>query len=1254
MKFKQQDPDSPKPRVVNFEEFVEKEGNRGRYLDIPAISQLQDSLIARGWGEPQRLAILATSAQEMGKNGAASRGIGGNGYLGYSSQRMPISYLSNTPDGRAKQIHFLLEDLLVKHPNNWLGGGQGGPYLKNGADAYDKFWNSEDVKEATEIFNKSVIRPAGGVKEWESRGKVAEGMEKHSYQGGGSVQRDNLSKEQNKEIEDGITWLENWLRRRKNLLEENSIFTSTDNELESQIRNLRQTEYKDDQNLSSDGLYEPRTDEKESTITIRHWYPETITHEQTHALEPNPQVEAIKKLMENGDYLSPEVQEFWRLMKEEPGEISEDAIEQYGKYGQEYWDDPNEIYARSRAALRTYGKDPGYKYTEDDLEKMIDILFDNNLDQYDDKFLLHLFNDVASNDKVKTNPNFAKLGGLLKYQKGGTVASLWQQHTGISWKDVDKYVSGLKHTAADNEKLRARILSGEFDKLKTTNSTRQTTSRRSLIIVPQFKPEPNKTYYEVKAGDNLSAIAKKNNLTLQQLLKLNPQHRANPDKIKIGDQVVISSDEKADVKRRNIKQLREQEASYKTNLDVILASRHNSNFGVIDKDKQTLTVYDKDKNILATVPVNTGARNLDYNTRTYTSDDSRNGRLISHLGNESTPAGITEITSVSKYHGVPAFQRSRVGNDNKVSKVYDKRTKQMVDDNVSSSMHFEHGVGMGGNRSNGCVRLSERGAVTLGKYLGVGDRIYTLPQKEGSRFTLKDGNLSFTADNVYGKNKGVAGNTFTYAGKTYDKFDWDDYNVTNNRTYQPLFITANTSGNKEYDVNVNSFKSSLETNKENIQKQLGLSSAEYNSLAMLAMGIAQQESKFGTSKKYKTKQASIPIHAPISIKQLGPGRTAFVPLQSVVKLVTGDQSAKSEGIAQIKYGDDSDEIRNIYSNIGVTDDHTDAGNEAKSVIARLAHIYKNQYLGDKRLYDAAGMSMEEALAYLYNGGKRDLIASNVGNVRNATKLATTSWINRLIGKKTEVPLLDYSNKVLANSDKFGYYTEYKDGGVIKKKKEGLIYKFLDSTTSPEVDLKDFFKEEPSYPVQPIYIKQTVPVPVEIQTVEEQEPVEEIKTEEPENEATGKVYTSKEKEQFKLDMYNAYYKALKQRNLDDATADAFAKRIVAQDVLESNWGRSSLSRNYNFGGIKDFSGKGTQKETVEYINGKRQILKQPFRSFKNLDDYINYKVNLVGNNWDVFSYDPKEYYNRLIAGKKKYATDPNYATKLNNLYNQVWG
>lgn len=1226
-------------RRINYAGINENAVENFKYID--------DQLIKAGYGYIPRLAILGNIQQESKGNPLAISSNGAwHGIIQWNKDRYRLQN-RNAQDELQRQTALLLKEL---EKTGWSGAT-----WEDQVKYAKAFKDSTDLRQAVDMFTRRFVRPAnieaeinkrlghaqrGWMEEVEPKmlpenlipigrpmllnNKVVDTsseqrslMKKQDnstivrkplnemtendikalihnsfkYQRGG-----NLSKEQNKEINDGITWMENWLKERKNLLEENSIFTSTDNELQSQLRNLYQTEYKDVPDLSSNGLYESRTPEKESSISIKHWYPETVTHEQTHALEANPQVEAIKKLMEDGKYLAPEVKEFWRLMKEAPEELSEDAIEQYGKYGQDYWDDPNEIYARRNAALRIYGKDPNYKYTKKDLEKMIDILFDNNLDQYDDEFLLHLFNDVASNDKIKINPNFAKLGGLLKYQKGGTVASLWQQHTGLSWKDVDKYVSGLKHTAEDNEKLRSRILSGEFDKLKVTNSNKPVVTPRKPITVPQLKSEPNNNYYTVKAGDNLSVIAKRNNLTLQQLLKLNPQYRANPDKIKIGDQIVINSDEKAVAKRRNIKQLREQEASYKTNLDVILASRHDSNFGVVDKDKQTLTVYDKDKNILARVPVNTGASNLDYNTKTYTQGNSRNGRLLSHLGNESTPAGITEITSVSTYHGVPAFQRSRVGNDNKVNKVFDKTTNQWVDDNVSSSMHFENGVGIGNNRSNGCIRLSQSGAVTLGKYLGVGDRIYTLPQKEGSRFTLRDGNLSFTADNVYGKNKGEKGNSFSYNGRTYDKFDWDDYNVTNNRTYQPLSITANTSGNKTYDTNVNSFKSSLETNKENLQKQLNLSSSEYNSLAMLAMGIAQQESKFGTSKKYKAKQTSVPTPIPW-INQLRVAYIGRAPLQKIVKILTNDKSANSEGIAQIKYGDDSDEIRNIYSNIGVTDDHTDVGNEAKAVIARLAHIYKNQYLGDKRLYDAAGMSMEEALAYLYNGGKRDLIATNVNDVRNATKLSTTSWINRLIGKKTEVPLLDYSNKILANSDKFGYYTEYKSGGVIKKKEDKLVYKSFYPTTSSEDNLKEFLEEkQPSYPVQPIYIKQIMPI----------ETTEVVRDPEHQEEQPATEFTWSEKD-------------LNVLNTDGSNQD---KQRVASKYLQENLGLTKeqaaalvgiwqAESNFNLRAVNqaEKAGKNSAVKASQYGIGIGQW------THSRHDDFVNY-INAHGGNYSL--------------------------------------
>lgn len=51
-------------RRVNFEKLRKADINRGRGIPVEATEQFQDSLIGRGWGLPQRLAILATSIQE--------------------------------------------------------------------------------------------------------------------------------------------------------------------------------------------------------------------------------------------------------------------------------------------------------------------------------------------------------------------------------------------------------------------------------------------------------------------------------------------------------------------------------------------------------------------------------------------------------------------------------------------------------------------------------------------------------------------------------------------------------------------------------------------------------------------------------------------------------------------------------------------------------------------------------------------------------------------------------------------------------------------------------------------------------------------------------------------------------------------------------------------------------------------------------------------------------------------------------------
>ena len=175
------------PRRVNLEEWYKNNGNLNRATSVPALEQFQDSLIARNFGEPQRLAILATSAQEMDKKGAASKGVGGNGMLGYSSERMPTKYLDDTAEGRAKQIHFLIEDMLTTHSNNWLDGGNGGPYIKNGKSAYNQFWNGTDATLLTKIFNKSLIRPRDREDAWDNRATVANNMSNYMYQKGGLV-----------------------------------------------------------------------------------------------------------------------------------------------------------------------------------------------------------------------------------------------------------------------------------------------------------------------------------------------------------------------------------------------------------------------------------------------------------------------------------------------------------------------------------------------------------------------------------------------------------------------------------------------------------------------------------------------------------------------------------------------------------------------------------------------------------------------------------------------------------------------------------------------------------------------------------------------------------------------------------------------------------------------------------------------------------------------------------------------------------
>ncbi|OTE88312.1 hypothetical protein B1K96_36515, partial [Escherichia coli] len=62
-------------------------------------------------------------------------------------------------------------------------------------------------------------------------------------------------------------------------------------------------------------------------------------------------------------------------------------------------------------------------------------------------------------------------------------------------------------------------------------------------------------------------------------------------------------------------------------------------------------------------------------------------------------------------------------------------------------------------------------------------------------------------------------------------------------------------------------------------------------------------------------------------------------------------------------------------------------------------------------------------------------------------------------------------------------------------------------------------------------------------------------------------------------------------------DLYASVMIAQAILESGWGRSSLSKapNYNLFGIKgSYNGQTVYMSTLEYLNNQWLTMNEPFK------------------------------------------------------------
>ncbi|MEC1375368.1 glycoside hydrolase family 73 protein [Heyndrickxia oleronia] len=114
----------------------------------------------------------------------------------------------------------------------------------------------------------------------------------------------------------------------------------------------------------------------------------------------------------------------------------------------------------------------------------------------------------------------------------------------------------------------------------------------------------------------------------------------------------------------------------------------------------------------------------------------------------------------------------------------------------------------------------------------------------------------------------------------------------------------------------------------------------------------------------------------------------------------------------------------------------------------------------------------------------------------------------------------------------------------------------------------------------------------------------------------------------------------------------ASLIIAQAILESNWGRSTLAvKGKNIFGIKgEYKGQSIILETTEYVNGKPVKVDKAFRKYPTWFESMVDLANLYNTG------DSRGRYKKIIGEtdyKKAaqevknsgYATDPNYANKI---------
>lgn len=125
-------------------------------------------------------------------------------------------------------------------------------------------------------------------------------------------------------------------------------------------------------------------------------------------------------------------------------------------------------------------------------------------------------------------------------------------------------------------------------------------------------------------------------------------------------------------------------------------------------------------------------------------------------------------------------------------------------------------------------------------------------------------------------------------------------------------------------------------------------------------------------------------------------------------------------------------------------------------------------------------------------------------------------------------------------------------------------------------------------------------------------------------------------------------------------DLYASIMIAQAILESGWGTSQLAStpNHNLFGIKgSYQGQTVYMNTLEYLNGQWVTKNEPFRKYPSYFESFQDNANVLKKTSfapgiyyyaGAFKSNTKSYQDATAYLTGRYATDPTYGSKLNNL------